>query len=357
MKIIHVNGNEIKAPLISICIPTYNGGKFIEETLNCAINQSYPNIEIIIADDNSSDKTIDICNLFALKDHRIKIFKNEKNLGLVGNWCEVINKTSINSVWIKFLFQDDLMDRTTVEKMYNSSQSSNVDFVLTNRSYFFENDVAKKTVDAYGLVKKTNEIFSESKKYTPNETSRLITPYIFHNCLGEPPCTFFKKSTFLASDFHEDMPQLVDYIFSLDKILSNDFYFLNEKLIKFRVHNNSQTSSNTASNSNSKKINLKLVQVRFYERLKICFLLLNRANFELIKDNIGINNIRTISNFIFYRSLYKNKSNFKELISFYQTTNIKDFILKNKRFSFISLRYKLSKFTLNLTRLKSTYDL
>ena len=111
-------------PLVSICIPTYNGAKYVEETIECAINQTYRNIEIIITDDQSTDNTIKICNSFALKDDRIKVFQNKKNLGLLGNWCEVINRTSKESDWIKFLFQDDLMDKTTVEKMVTSAINS-----------------------------------------------------------------------------------------------------------------------------------------------------------------------------------------------------------------------------------------
>ena len=46
-----------ESPLVSICIPTYNGEIYIKECLNSAINQTYSNIEIIISDDNSSDST------------------------------------------------------------------------------------------------------------------------------------------------------------------------------------------------------------------------------------------------------------------------------------------------------------
>ena len=73
-------------PLVSICIPTYNGSSYIEETLECVINQTYSNIEIIITDDSSTDDTALICKRYAKKDQRIKFYQNEINLGLIGNW-------------------------------------------------------------------------------------------------------------------------------------------------------------------------------------------------------------------------------------------------------------------------------
>tara|TARA_B110000902_G_scaffold87888_1_gene104460 strand:+ start:8879 stop:9934 length:1056 start_codon:yes stop_codon:yes gene_type:complete len=344
-------------PLVSICIPTYNGAKYIEETIECAINQTYQNIEIIISDDQSTDNTLKICNSFALKDDRIKVFQNKHNIGLVGNWCEVINKTSKESEWIKFLFQDDLMNAATVEKMVDCAISSNVDFVLTNRQYFFEKDISNKTKDDYGNVKKTGKIFTESRKYSPAEVSKLITPYIFHNCLGEPPCTLFKKDKFTTTDFPLDMPQMVDYVFNLNKILEGDFYFLNELLVKFRVHNNSQTNKNTSSLKKSTKNILRLVEIHFYEKLKICHLILNNSKFKHINEIMGEDNISCIKQYIFYRSYYKNKGFHTRISNLYRSSNLNSFIFNNCKPSFIFIKYKIANYNLKARNLRIKYDI
>ena len=52
-------------PLISIILPTYNAGKYIKETIESILNQTYKNWELIITDDNSSDKTLKILRLYA----------------------------------------------------------------------------------------------------------------------------------------------------------------------------------------------------------------------------------------------------------------------------------------------------
>lgn len=64
-----------KSPLISVIIPCFNSGKFIEDTLNSVLNQSYQNLEIIVVDDGSSDNTLVIIQKMAGIDNRIKYFQ------------------------------------------------------------------------------------------------------------------------------------------------------------------------------------------------------------------------------------------------------------------------------------------
>jgi len=339
-------------PLVSICIPTYNGAKYLAETLNCAINQTYPNIEIIITDDQSTDNTLEICNNFAKKDPRIKMFQNKKNLGLVGNWCEVINKTSKNSEWIKYLFQDDLMAPETVGKMLNSALENKVGFVLCDREYIFEKNVSQKTIKSYGLVKKTGDIFVDSRKYSPRETSQLITPYIFNNCIGEPPCTLFNKNNFSTNDFHSDLPQMVDYIFGLSKILESDFYYINEPLVQFRVHNNSQTGKNNTQKEDTPEDIIKYIHIHTYEKLKLCYLILNDSKFVHIKNSIGRKSLVSIMNYLFYSSYYKNKKFKNRITVFYRSSKINTFLFKEMSDSFIYIRYKFAKFQIKNFRKK-----
>ncbi|MBA3705767.1 MAG: glycosyltransferase family 2 protein, partial [Bacteroidetes bacterium] len=73
-------------PLISVCIPTYNGERYLKECLDSILSQSYTNIEIVIVDDCSKDSTIAIIEKHKASDARIRVHKNENNLGLVSNW-------------------------------------------------------------------------------------------------------------------------------------------------------------------------------------------------------------------------------------------------------------------------------
>jgi glycosyltransferase involved in cell wall biosynthesis len=68
-------------PLISVIMPVFNCEKYIDQALTSIVNQSYANLEILICDDASNDRTLEI--LYSFKDARVKIFKNETNKGVV----------------------------------------------------------------------------------------------------------------------------------------------------------------------------------------------------------------------------------------------------------------------------------
>ena len=74
-----------KMPLVSVAMPVYNEEKYIEETLECVINQDYLNLEILISDNHSTDKTGEICKAFAEKDKRISYHCHDKNIGVAPN--------------------------------------------------------------------------------------------------------------------------------------------------------------------------------------------------------------------------------------------------------------------------------
>ena len=70
--------------MVSVVIPSYNSEKFINDTINSVLNQTYNNFLITVVDDKSTDKTVEIVNSF--KDKRVKIVQNESNIGIINNF-------------------------------------------------------------------------------------------------------------------------------------------------------------------------------------------------------------------------------------------------------------------------------
>lgn len=75
----------IQHPKISIIIPVYNGSKYIIETLISCANQTHQNLEVLIINDCSTDKSKDIIEQFVATDNRFQLFENKDNLGIVRN--------------------------------------------------------------------------------------------------------------------------------------------------------------------------------------------------------------------------------------------------------------------------------
>ena len=94
-------------PKVSILIPVFNREHFISECIRSALDQTFTDLEVVVVDNASNDGTWDICQEFASLDSRVRIFRNEKNIGPVRNWLRCIEEA--RGEYGKFLFSDDLI--------------------------------------------------------------------------------------------------------------------------------------------------------------------------------------------------------------------------------------------------------
>lgn len=109
--------NDNKKPLVSVLMTAYNRERYIGEAIQCVINQSYDNWELIITDDQSKDSTLKIANEYAQQDMRIKVFRNEENLGDYPN--RNMAASYAQGKYLKYLDSDDLMYPWALEIMVN----------------------------------------------------------------------------------------------------------------------------------------------------------------------------------------------------------------------------------------------
>jgi glycosyltransferase involved in cell wall biosynthesis len=92
-------------PLVSICIPVCNAERFIAETLESALAQTYQNFEVIVSDDASIDRTVEVVLRYV--EHGVRLIEQPKNLGMHGNWNAVIRASS--GKYVLKLDADDLI--------------------------------------------------------------------------------------------------------------------------------------------------------------------------------------------------------------------------------------------------------
>jgi len=89
---------------VSVCIPSYNAGKFIGETIKSVLDSAYQDFEIVVNDDASTDNTREIVESF--EDSRIKFYQNQENVGAIKNWNLAIKKAT--GEYVGLLNHDDL---------------------------------------------------------------------------------------------------------------------------------------------------------------------------------------------------------------------------------------------------------
>lgn len=114
--------------LVSIIMPSYNTAKYIEESIQSVLNQTYDNWELIIVDDCSIDKTDEV--LRKITDDRIKYFKNEVNSGAAISRNKALREA--RGQWVAFLDSDDLWMEDKLEKQIKFMEENHYSFSYTN---------------------------------------------------------------------------------------------------------------------------------------------------------------------------------------------------------------------------------
>lgn len=263
-------------PKVSICIPTYNGAPFLKECVEAVQNQTFYEFEIIIVDDQSKDDTFQIANELAEFDARIKVYRNEKNLGLVGNWNKCLEYTTTN--WIKYVFQDDMILPDCLDTLYHQCLLNNKKVGICNRRYVIEAN-ADSNVKNYILndLVKLDHFCSKDYSFTSEEIANIMCEYPLVNIFGEPSSLLFHKDliTQLGS-FNEDISQMVDYEFMAKICLNEGCYFSHKPLNFFRIHSENQTNKNRGEN----RENTKMLKIEYVDAILLLHNFLYNPEFK-----------------------------------------------------------------------------
>ena len=203
--------------LVSVIMPSYNSEFFLKESIESVVNQTHSNWEMIIVDDCSKDKSVDIVKEFIKKDSRIQLIVNSVNEGAAVSRNKAIKQAKGD--YVAFLDSDDLWLETKL--------SDQLDFMVNNNYSF--------TYTYYDQIDELN-LFLKSVNKMPIKVNYLDT--IKHNKIG---CltVIFKKDAF--NDYF--MPQIrkrQDFGLWLKLLKQSEYaYCLPKTLSKYRIRENS----------------------------------------------------------------------------------------------------------------------
>lgn len=200
--------------LVSIIMPSWNTGKFIAESIQSVINQTYENWELIIVDDCSTDNTADVVKSF--QDSRIKYFKNEKNSGAAVTRNRAIRVAQ--GEWIAFLDSDDLWDPLKLEHQ--------IEFMRKNSLSFSYHEYIKIDEDSKPL-----NIYVSGPSIV---TKRKMYNYGYPGCL-----TFMYSAKKMGIIQIKDIKKNNDYAILLKLCKKANCYLLKENLAKYRIRKKS----------------------------------------------------------------------------------------------------------------------
>lgn len=232
--------------MISVCMPTYNGEKFIQQQLDSILNQIAVDDELVISDDTSTDKTIAIIKSYG--DKRIKLIENQTFHSPIYNLENALKHAQGDFIFLAD--QDDIWYPNKVKTIRD--QLKKYDLVVSDCQ----------------LIDKDNKVLADSFFERINSGPGFMKNWIKNTYLG--CCMAFNRSVL---DVALPLPKGIaihDHWIGLNAELHASVYFCKEALVGYRKHENNQTPFTGGKSKNSLKFKVTY-------RLKMLFLIFKRG--------------------------------------------------------------------------------
>lgn len=306
--------------LISVIIPVYNVEDYLRDCVKSVLNQSYKNIEIILINDGSTDKSGMICDRFHLEDKRIKVIHKE-NGGLSD--ARNVGIKNASGSYITFIDSDDIVNVDFIKSLYECLKTNKSDISVCDLSRFIEIDEIECLADVHKRYEKTFSNVECIKSVYNSEAKGLS----FIACAKLYKKTLFTKNNiyFPVGKIHEDIFTTYKLLFYAEKIS-----YINDALYYYRERPNSIMQSKiskknldilAAVSSNcdfyySKK-NLYLLSLAYNDFMNKCFnLYVKMVEFYDEKDK------KEVLNFIikenkYIKTKYLDKINYSKIKTLY----------------------------------------
>lgn len=216
--------------MISIAMATFNGAKYICEQIDSILLQTIQDFELVINDDCSTDNTWEIVNDYALKDKRIRIFKNTENIGYRRNFEKLVMQCEGD--FIAFCDQDDIWLPNHLEVLYNNI--GNFDACSA--------DAAIINAEGLPMHRKLSD-FTRLKHWPTKALEQAYTYFYYRNPF--PGCNTMYRASFLlqAYPINDNTIQLHDtWADALACISGKGINYVNEVIMYYRFHDSSVTA-------------------------------------------------------------------------------------------------------------------
>lgn len=242
----------MKEPLVSVCIPNYNYGHFIEMAIKSACEQSYSNIEVVVVDNASTDQSIDIIASLQQK-YQFRFVRNERNIGMVENFNKCMELS--NGEFVLFLSSDDVLKPQFVSRCMELFSTYDVGMVAAHCDGIDDqHNVADKKpfYESSGIIKGQEhaKIFLMTGVYFPSQV--LIR----------------KKTLQSVGGWNTKYPIFFDWYLWFCISLKSNIGYIRDSLVSYREHDHNASSASIK--------NLQMIFEKYL--LKLDF-------FSLIKGN------------------------------------------------------------------------
>jgi len=219
-------------PSVSVCIPVYNGARFLAETIRSVLDQTYRDFELVILENNSSDESFEIARSFG--DPRIRIERNASTLPQAENWNRAVALCS--APLIKLVCADDLIHPRCLELQVEPMELDPGLAVVAVRRHMID-EQSRVIVPRRGLAGLVGA-------HTGTEVARRVVRN-GANPIGEPGAVLFRAEHFRdAGGWRADRTYIMDLDLWLRLLEFGEFLGLPETLAAFRIGRGTVSAEN-----------------------------------------------------------------------------------------------------------------
>lgn len=228
---------------VSVCVPTFNGVRFLPQCLESVLAQTFTELEVLVVDDASTDDTVSIAETFARRDARVRVRRNARNLGLVAAWNHCASQAQ--GEWIKFVFQDDVLAPECVARMLAAGESGSP-LVICRREFTVESGVPG-VVEDYRRRPLMDTVFGGRDRITPEEFADAALEHAAVNFVGEPTAVLLRRDLLQRfGAFDPELAAICDLEFWVRAGVHVGADYVAGTLATFRIHGGSKTADNLA---------------------------------------------------------------------------------------------------------------
>jgi glycosyltransferase involved in cell wall biosynthesis len=213
-------------PAVSVAIPAYNSAPWVAEAIHSALNQTVKDIDVVVVDDASTDDTYAV--VAAIDDTRLRLFRNDTNLGQAGNWDRAISLC--RGPLVKLLCSDDVLHPECIEKMSRPFSHPTVGMVFSRRKIVGDEAHAAFYGSAHARFGDLRQVNNGRSLFEAYMRTRFDD-----NWIGEPSNVMLRAHVFRRACFDPRIRQITDMAMWIRVMFHYDVGFVDEALSTFRV--------------------------------------------------------------------------------------------------------------------------
>ncbi len=212
------------SPRVSIVVPSYNNGAFIEATMESILAQTYTDFELVVADHSSTDDSWERLQRFT-SDPRVRLLQTPAGGGAPANW-ERVTKEATGEL-VKLVCGDDLVYPTCLERQVEAMDSGEGIVMVASK---------RDLIDAHANVIVRSRGLAGLRGRVSGRAAARRTVVAGANIFGEPACVLMRRSALEAAGGWDDShPYVIDEASYVNVLMQGDFYGIAEALAGFRL--------------------------------------------------------------------------------------------------------------------------